>query len=57
MRAARIRGVLWVVYEEEKKLSHNEVGKSTTKKKERAVEHSGGITTHRNSTRAYGGLV
>ena len=57
MRAARIRGVLWVVYEEEKKLSHNEVGKSTTKKKELAVEHSGGITTHNHSTRAHGGLV
>ena len=55
--AVRIRGVLWVVYEEGKKLPHNEVGKSGRKKKELAVEHSGGITTHNHSTRAYGGLV
>ena len=57
MRAIRIGRVLWVVYEEEKKLSHNEVGKSSRKKKELAVEHSGGITTHNHSTRAHGGLV
>ena len=46
-----------MVYEEEKKLSHNEVGKSGKEKKELAVEHSGGITTHNHSTRAHGGLV
>ena len=46
-----------MVYEEEKRLSHNEVGESTTKKKELAVEHSGGISTHNHSIRAHGGLV
>ena len=46
-----------MVYEEGKKLSHIEVGESATKKKELAVEHSGGITTHNHPTRAHGGLV
>ena len=46
-----------VYEEEEKKLSHDEVGKSAREKKELAVEHSGGITTHNHSTRAHGGLV
>ena len=34
-----------------------ENGKSGDKKKHLTAAHSGGITTHRNSTRAHGGLV
>ena len=45
-----------MVYEEEKKLSHNKVGKSSRKKKELAVEYSGGIITHNHTTRAHGGF-
>ena len=46
-----------MVYEEETKLSHNEVGESSREKKEVVVEHSGDITTYNHSTRAHGGLV